>query len=262
MNRQPMVDYAIELAGAKPKEVRFVVMDGSTAEGSDRRYSDYDVLVVKKGLLTPPGSVKDLFGVFNGRIVSGWLVDEVSFKHRYIGDDDEEFLWRRRQLRKATLLYGDAGEFDGIVRTAIARRWSRKRQMAVVRGSYVTMVEYMGKMLNKVQTREDGAPEFYQDGYIVAENAMMLVAALNKIDLDSDKNMYRRTLTLAKIIPPSFESDFKTASGLAGASRKKEAVVAASRRLLRWARKTIMTSFEPEEGDGTGFWSLVREIRF
>jgi len=257
-----MVDYALELAGVKPKEVRFVVMDGSTAEGSDRRHSDYDVVVVKKGLLTPPGSVKDLFGAFKGRIVSGWLVDEESFKHRYIGDDDEEFPWRRRQLRKATLLYGDAGEFEGIIRTAIARRWSRKRQMAVIRGSYVTMVEYMGKMLNKVQTHENGAPEFYQDGYVVAKSAMMLVAALNKIDLDSDKNMYRRTLALAKVIPTNFESDFKAASGLAGASRKKEAVVAASRRLLQWARSKIMASFEPEEDDGAGFWSLVREMRF
>ncbi|HYB76521.1 MAG TPA: hypothetical protein VEC08_06155, partial [Nitrososphaerales archaeon] len=161
MNKPSIVDYALELAGIKCKDLRFVIMDGSAAEGTDSKYSDYDIVVVKKGLLKPPGSVKDLFGTFNGRIVSGWLADGESFKHRYIGDDDVEFPWRERQLRKARLLYGDEEKFNRIVRTAIARRWNRKRQMAVIRWSYVTMLEYTGKMLNKAQAHHDEGPEFY-----------------------------------------------------------------------------------------------------
>ncbi len=262
MSSESLVDHALKLAGIKPGDVRFVILDGSTAEGSNRKYSDYDVLVVRKGLSKQPGSIKDLFGVFNGRLVSGWLLDEESFKHRYVGDDDQEFLWRRKQLRKAKLLFGDRIEFNKIVGRALARRWNRKRQVAVIRYSYVTMVEYMGKMLNKVRAHEDDAPEFYQDGYVIATNAALLVAALNKIDLDSDKIMYRQIFAQAKIRPPNFEDDFETASGFADTKREKEAVLSASRRLYLWSRKAIIDSFEPLGDDDSGFWQIARETKF
>lgn len=257
-----LLGYSIRLAGIKLRKARYVIVDGSTAEGSDREHSDYDVTVVRKGLSKPPGSVRDLFGVFNGRMVSGWLLDEESFKHRYLGDDDEQFLWRRRQLRKARLLHGDGREFRRIIRRALARRWNRRRQMAVITHSYVTMAEYMGKMLNKVEAHEDNVPEFYQDGYIIATNFALLVAALNKTDLDSDKSMYRQILAGARIKPPRFERDFKTVSGLTDASRSRQAVLSASRRLLRWARNEITKSFRPAEGDDTGFWRIVKEMKF
>ncbi len=191
MHDRPLVSYAFKLAKVVPREVRFVILDGSTTEGKDTKFSDYDIVVVKKGRLKQPGSVVDLFGMFRRRIVSGWLVDEESFKNRYIGGDDQEFLWRKKQLQKARLLYGDVGEFKRIVQAAMARRWNRMRQFAVVKFSYVTMVEYMSKMLSKAE--ELDTPEFYQDAYIVAKNAALLIAALNKIDLDSDKNMYVHT---------------------------------------------------------------------
>jgi len=60
-----LLEYALELAEIGRRETRFVIVDGSTAEGSDRKYSDYDVFVVRKGLFKEPGSVKDLFGMFN-----------------------------------------------------------------------------------------------------------------------------------------------------------------------------------------------------
>lgn len=252
--------YAMELAKLKPSQVRFVIIDGSTAENSDQRYSDYDLVVVRKGLAKQPGSVEDLFGVFNGRIVSGWLVDEESFRHRYLGDDDPEFLWRRRQLRKARLLFGDQRQFETIMRRALRRKWNKWRQMAALRYSYVTMVEYMGKMLNKRLVHEDNTPEFYQDGYIVAKNSALLVAALNKMNLDSDKNMYRGVMTHAKLKPPNFQKDFEMASGLSAVGRNKEAVVAASKRLVRWARSELV-EFAGEAED-TGFSQLLREVRF
>lgn len=84
-------------------------------------------------------------------------MDEKSFMRDYIGGDDEKFLWRREQLRKAKLLHGDKEEFDIIIKTALKRRWNKKRQFAVVRYAYVTIMEYVGKMLNK---RKEDAPEF------------------------------------------------------------------------------------------------------
>lgn len=253
-----MVGYALELAGARSGNAMLVILDGSTAEGSDHKHSDYNV-VVRRGLSKPPGSVTDLFGVFEGRIVSGWLVDEESFKHRYVGDDDQEFLWRTRQLRKARLLYGDREEFSKTIRKALARRWNKKRQMAIIRDSYVTMAEYMGKMLDKAPSER--GPEFFQDGYIVGKNAALLVAALNTIDMDSDKSMYRQIVGQAKVRPPDFERDFELASGLAGAPRNNEDVILASKRLLRWAREEIIKSFGPGDADPC-FWRVVRDLRF
>src|SRR6266852_8500420 len=98
MQDRPLVNYALKLANVTPREVRFVTLDGSTGEGTDTKFSDYDVVVVKKGRLGEPGSVEDLFGVFRGRIVEGWLVDDESFKSRYIGAaDDKQFLWSKMQ---------------------------------------------------------------------------------------------------------------------------------------------------------------------
>ena len=94
-SKEPLVSYALTLANLKPKQVRFVILDGSTAQGEDRRYSDYDIVVVRKGLSKRRVSVEDLFGVFNGRIFSGWLVSDDSFKREYLGGDDRNFLWRR-----------------------------------------------------------------------------------------------------------------------------------------------------------------------
>jgi predicted nucleotidyltransferase len=261
MRDESLVDYSVKLAGITRRKVRFVIIDGSTAEGSDRKHSDYDILVVRRGLSKPPGSVRNLFGVFDGRIVSGWLADSVSFRHRYLGDDDEQFLRRRRQLRKAKLLYGNGREFNKVIRKALARRWNRKRQMAVIGYSYVTMAEYMGKLLNKVEAREAGAPEFYHDGYIVATNAALLVAALNKIDLDSDRSMYRQILARARVKPPHFKRDFETVSGLSTSPRSSQAVISASRRLVRWVREEILNSFEPAQTDDGGFWRILQETR-
>jgi predicted nucleotidyltransferase len=117
-----LADYALRLAKLRPAEVRFVILYESAAEGKDRRYSDWDVEVVRKKLLKPVGAVEDLYGMFNGRSVSGWVADSFSFKQRYIGVDDKLFVWRRRQLKKTRLLYGDAREFDRIVGKALSRR--------------------------------------------------------------------------------------------------------------------------------------------
>ena len=64
-NRRSVIPCAPSLA---PREAKFVILDGSTAEGKDSKFSDYDVAVVKKGPLKQPGSVQDLFGMFRGRI--------------------------------------------------------------------------------------------------------------------------------------------------------------------------------------------------
>jgi predicted nucleotidyltransferase len=237
-------------------------MDGSTAEGKDRRYSDYDIAVVKKKPLRVKGEVGDLTGMFNGRVVSGWILDDVSFRRRYIGTDDKEFVWRRRRLQKVKLLYGDAKEFDKIIGAALSRRWNRRRQLAVIRDSYGTMVEYLGKMLNKVEAGEAGTYEFYQDGYVVASLAAIVVAALNRIDLDSDKTMFRDVISQARVMPSNFERDFATASGFTGERRNREEVVLASKRLVKWAREQIIRSFGPPRRGEEGFWQIVKEVRY
>lgn len=255
-----IVEFAIGLTRMRQRDVRFVIMDGSAADGSDRRHSDYDVTVVRKGLSKEPRSVMDFFGVFNGRLLSAWLLDKESFKHRYIGGDDKEFLWRRRRLLKAKLLFGSKNEFDAIIRNALSRRWNRKRQMAVIQYAYTTMVEYMGKMMNKMEAHETDVPEFYQDGYIFAANSADLVAALNKIDLDSDKTMYRQIFKEAKVKPPDFEQDLRVSSGLTSARRDPTEVLSASQRLLEWSRNAILDYFEPAIGENS-FWQMVRELK-
>lgn len=257
-----LVEYVLKLAKLKRQAVKFVIIDGSTADGSDRKHSDYDITIVRKRPSKKPMRVIDIFGVFNRRLVSVWLLDEVSFEDRYVEGDDKEFLWHRRGLSKAKLLFGDRTEFDRITRSALSRRWNRKRQMAVIQYKYTTMVEYMGKMLNKIEARETDSPEFYQDGYILGANAAELVAALNEIDLDSDKTMYRQVFTMAKIKPPHFERDFKVSSGLIGDKRGAGEVVSASRRLLRWSRKAIIGSFESSRSDEEGFWQMVCSMKF
>lgn len=257
-----LVDYALRLAKLRPAEVRFVILYGSAAEGKDRRYSDWDVVVVRKKFLKPAGAVEDLYGMFNGRSVSGWVADSVSFKQRCIGVDDKLFVWRRRELKKTRLLYGDAREFGRIVGKALSRRWTRRRQFAVVRESYVTMVEYLGKMLNKVQSGEGGTYEFYQDGYVIASNFAMVVAALNKIDLDSDKTMFREVLDQAKTRPKNFERDFAAVSGLTGERRSEGAVMSASMRLQRWAQKQVVETFRQSKVGDRGFWQIVKEMKF
>ena len=199
--------------------------------------------------------------MLNGRIVSGWLVDEDSFRHRCIGDDDAEFLWRKKGLSKARLLLGDKAEFDSIISKAISRPWNRRRQMAVIQYYYVTLVEYIGMILNKVEMHDDASPEFFQDGYIVATKAAHLVAALNKIDLDSDKTMYRQVFAEAKVKPPHFERDFGISSGLVATYRKKGDVLAAALRLVRWSRRTILDSFKQSKEDDPGFWQVVRRVK-
>ena len=47
---QSIVGYAIGLAKLKPQDVKFVIMDGSAADGSDSQHSDYDIVVVREGL--------------------------------------------------------------------------------------------------------------------------------------------------------------------------------------------------------------------
>ena len=259
MHDKKLVDYALRLAKVSPTDARFVILDGSTAEGRASKYSDYDLVVVTRKMLKSKAKV-GLYGVFEGRIVSGWLLDGRAFRTRYIGGDDPEFLWRRRQLRKARLLYGNETEFDRIIRAAASRRWTKKRQFAVVEYAYVTMTEYMGKMLSK--EGQDETPELFQDAFIIAQNAALIVAALNKIDLDSDKSMYRQIFSEAKVKPPGFEGDFLTASGLSHFRRERREVVSASRRLAMWARERLIKSLRNVNTNDAGFWQLVREIKY
>jgi predicted nucleotidyltransferase len=262
MRNQTLAERSIELARIRAGDARFVIVDGSAAEGRDHKHSDYDVTVVSKRPLKPPGSVKLFYGMFGRRVATGWLVDDEAFKRRYLGDGSGQFVWRRRQIRKARLVFGDRRGFRRAIKTTLARRWSRKRQMSVIGGSYMSMVEYLGKMLNKVEAQEMDIPEFYQDGYIVGINAALIVAALNKIDLDSDRTMYRQILAEARIRPSGFARDFEIASGFSGRSRSGRAVFASSRRLARWARNQLLDTFRPESDDEPGFWQVVRDAKF
>ena len=259
MHDKKLIDYAPRLAKVAPADARFVILDGSTAEGRASKYSDYDLAVVTRKKLKSE-TREGLYGVFRGRIISGWLLDGKTFRTRYIGGDDAEFLWRRRQLRKARLLYGNTMEFNRIIRAAASRRWTKKRQFAVVKYAYVTMVEYMGKMLNKES--QDETPELYQDAFIVAQNAALIAAALNKIDLDSDKSMYRQIFSEAKVKPTNFERDFLTASGLSHFKRERREVVSASGRLVMWARERLIKSLKNVNLNDVGFWQLVGEIKY
>jgi hypothetical protein len=74
--------------------------------------------------------------------------------------------------------------------------------------------------------------------------------------------MYQQILAQAKVRPPNFERDFKIVSVLTGVPRERKVVVAASKRLVRWAREQVIGSFKPGDSKDFGFWQLIRDMRF
>lgn len=47
--QRTLADYVVEIAKIKPNQLKFVILDGSTAAGENRRFSDFDVVVVRRG---------------------------------------------------------------------------------------------------------------------------------------------------------------------------------------------------------------------
>jgi hypothetical protein len=255
-----LADYAVKLANVRKNQVKFVILYGSAAVGQDRRYSDFDVMVVTKGRITATSKTRELFGVFNGRLFTGSIQDFKSLKEDWTSRNDYDFVWRIEQIRKAKVLYGDAQEFQRIKEAALKKKWTRDRQFAVIRHSYSTMVEYMGKMLNKMDG--SSALEFYQNAYIIAWQAALFVATINRINLSSDNEMFRQVFRNAKIRPPNFKRDIITLFGFSIQHRKKETIVQISKKMVQWARSYI-TRYSPfYSSKDTGFNQIVREIKF
>ncbi len=159
--------------------------------------------------------------------------------------DDFEFVWRIRQIRKSKLLYGDEREFRQIKETALEKGRTREREFSVVRQSYSTMVEYMGKMLNKMD--EDLSLEFYQDANIIAWHAALFIAAINRTNFNSDNDMYLQIFGDAKIKPPNFKRNLTTLSGFSNKARKKEILAETAKKMVWWAR-AMLSSFVHSTG--------------
>jgi hypothetical protein len=255
-----LLDYSIKLARISRRKIKFVILDGSAAERKDKKSSDYDVVVVKAGRDRRWSHPLVLCGVFMGRVVSGWLLDEHLFQTDYIGGDDESFVWRHKQIEKARLLYGDRLAFHSTVKKALQRRWTAKRQSRVVEAAFLNIVEYLGKALNSML--EHDSPEFYLATYVVAHNVALLVAGINKIDIGSENVMYREVLSSAAIKPPRFEDDFRVASGFGEGQRTREATYQAARRLARWARAHTLQLARTNRAFDRYFVSIVRTVGY
>lgn len=255
-----LLDYVIKLVKIDRRKIKFVILDGSAAEKKDKRGSDYDVVVVKAGRDKRWNRPLELCGVFRKRVVSGWLLDEYLFQTDYIGGDDESFVWRHKQIEKARLLYGDKLAFYSTAKKALLRRWTPRRQSEVVKIAFLNIVEYFGKALNSMPMRD--SPEFYLDTYVVAHNAALLVAGINKIDIGSENVMYREVLSSAAIKPPRFEDDFRLASGFGEGQRTRGAAFHAARRLARWARSQTLQLLLTNQTFDPGFASIVRTIGY
>jgi predicted nucleotidyltransferase len=61
-----LAEYGIGLAGLRKEGVRFVILNGSAGEGTDRAHSDYDLAVVTRA----EKARSEYWGRFNGRPVS------------------------------------------------------------------------------------------------------------------------------------------------------------------------------------------------
>lgn len=255
-----LADYALKVANAKKNHTKFVILDGSTSVGRDRKYSDYDVMIVTKGRRDAIPQTKEIYGVFNGRLFTGSVQSLESLKEYWFSNGDKEDVWRIQQIRKAKLLCGDETEFRRIKKFALQKRWNKKREFAIIRHSYSNMVEYLGKLLNK--RNEENAPEFYQDAYIIASQIASFITAINRINLDSDNTMYRQIFKEAKIRPPNFERDFLILSGFSQRTREKENIIRTAKRIIEWARKYAESEYRNFPLNDFGFREIVQQLKF
>lgn len=249
--------YAIRLAGMRPEAVRFVIVDGSAGVGQDREYSDYDLVVMPRR----EQDKRESWGAFEGRLVSMWSCGPMQYRKEFYSFDDDSFVWRRKLVRKARLLYGDARDFRSFRRAALAVNWTVKRQNTVVTSRYGMVMENYGKMLNEYPAKGN-LQAFYYAAQILAEKFAELVAAVNRIDLDSDRTLYRQA-TSARIKPASLGRDLTTLSSLDGRARSKAETLAAAGRLAAWIRGYLKDTYGLERLQAdSGFREALSKLKF
>ena len=169
-------------------------------------------------------------------------------------------MWRKGQLSKSVLLFGDEKSFRETMRWALKRTWTRKRQDTVVKRSITNILEYMGKMMNCADN--ENAIEFFRHAFILVDNFAIFVAGINKIDLWSENSMYRQVFDQATIIPPAFEKDFKTISGDYTNKRNRKEVLLAAKKFTRWSQELIKNQYGLNRFRDQGFSEMVNNVRY
>jgi predicted nucleotidyltransferase len=245
MSCASLVRYALRLSNVKKKNVRFVVLFGSMAQSKTTgKYSDYDIAIVvdkESGSKQHLAALETYEGVFEGKLLTGDVWTTSSFRSAFLQEYDSEFLWRKKQIGKAKLLYGDRNAFVALRRKALKREWTPKAQLEVIKPAYINMLEYYCKMRNAALAQNHLG--FYLASYVVAHNSMKVVAGINEINLDSENSLYDQILKQARTHPPDFEQDFIIISGFkSGINRSESETLAATRRLLQWTRDYLSSS--------------------
>lgn len=125
------------------------------------------------------------------------------------------------------------------------------------------MMEYTGKMLNKA--KEEEAPEFYQDVYIIAQHAALFVAGINKINVRSDNTMYRQILREAKINPQNSRMTLRLRLDSRHPSylETRRPFFDRQRGSVRWARKFMLLNYPILDlQHDSGFRKIVEQIKY
>lgn len=251
-----LADYVIALSGLKKSDVAFVRLDGSAAEGKDRGHSDYDVVIVA-GTGRGQGRASH-WGVFNGRLVSYWIMSLEEYSGAFGSVDAGSFAWQRASARKALAIFGDEDSFRRLNSRIGKQSWTADIQSGLIMFHYGNVAEYFGKMLNTGTSRRE-AHVFYLNAVQLGDHYAQLVAAFNRTDLDSDRTMHDQVFRCSHR-PPNLRGDLLLVTGYRDGTRSRALTLMAAARLVRWARTYIVDSYGLEKFTDRGFRDVVLEL--
>jgi predicted nucleotidyltransferase len=246
-----LVEYCITLAKVDRQDVRFVVLNGSASEGTDRAHSDYDIALVTKY----ERSRNEYWGIFDNRLVALWCMGPASYRAEFYSFEDDTFWWRRAKVRKERLLYGGAGDFRNFRKFALSQKWTRSRQNRVIIANYGNAIEYLEKLLNGGSNMV-----FYRNCASFSNRFVQLLAGMNRMDVVSGRTMYQQALG-ARIRPKGLRRHLMLVSGFDGKRRDRTAALRSAKKLMRWATGYLIEQYGIEElGADRGLIDVLRSI--
>lgn len=253
-----LVDYVLNIAHLGPEDVRFIRLDGSVANGTDRRFSDYDLVVVCNSDRQP--EKRDFWGVFNGRLVSFWAVSLDDYRDTFCEIDENEFIWQKYPALKAMAIFGDQAYFDSLLEKLRVQNWTQEIQDKAITYHYGNIMEYLGKLLNTFPDSEE-EHIFFFNAVQFAGHYARFIATLNRLDIQSDNTLYKQIFS-AQRKPENLDNDLLTVSGFSGKARSKDSTLSSARKLVDWARNFLINDYGLDHFEDSGFRDVVKKLSY
>lgn len=253
-----LAEYVIKSADLDPEEVMFIRLEGSAAEGSDRKYSDYDLAVVCKSE-NRRGAGK-FWGVMNDRQVNFWVLSLGEYEDFYCKVIENEFVWQIHSAKAARAIFGEQETFDYLTDRLRTKKWTESIRSKAITFHYGNVVEYLGKMLNTYASEEEEHAFFFYAAQLADQYAQFL-AALNCLDISSDNTLHSQVFD-AEFKPDNFRKEFLTLSGYCESVRSKTSTLSSARILVRWARNFLIDEYGLNKFQDKGFREMVSELSY